>query len=106
MIAFAPLNRIRDPTALDAELVRVRNRLQHPEKRIHVDIDYVTLDDEHHGRRPDIRRARAEGLKRARHQRVDHSREHRPGSTHALGSYPAPALSKSQTHHTASHERH
>ena len=43
-------------------------------------IGYVTPDDEHHGRGPAIRRARAAGLKRAHHERVEHNRKHRPGS--------------------------
>jgi hypothetical protein len=37
-------------------------------------IGYVTPDDEHHGRGPGIRRARAVGLKRARAERIKQNR--------------------------------
>ena len=73
------LTRIRDPLALDAELARVRT--DYNTVRLHAGIGYVTPDDEHHGRGPAIRRARAAGLKRARQQRLEHNRKHRPGSS-------------------------
>ena len=50
------------------------------EKRLHEAIGYVTPDDEHHGRGPRIRRARAAGMKRARKQRIDYNRNHPPES--------------------------
>jgi hypothetical protein len=58
---------IRDPAVLDTELARVRT--EYNTVRLHAGIGYVTPDDEHHGRGPAIRRARAAGLKRA-HQHV------------------------------------
>ena len=73
------LARIGDPGALDAELARVQ--LEYNTVRLHAGIDYVTPDDEHHGRGPAIRRARARGLERARHERIEHNRKHRPGSS-------------------------
>ena len=42
--------------------------------RLHAAIGYVTPDDEHHGRGPGIRRARAAGLKRARAERIKQNR--------------------------------
>jgi transposase InsO family protein len=70
---------IRDPRALDAELARVRT--EYNTVRLHAGIGYVTPADEHNGRGPAIRRARATGLKQARQQRIEHNRTHRPGST-------------------------
>jgi transposase InsO family protein len=73
------LTEIRAPAVLDAELTRVRT--EYNTVRLHAGLNYVTPDDEHHGRGPAIRRARAAGLKRAHEERVKHNREHRPGST-------------------------
>lgn len=73
------LETIRDPGALDAELARVRTEWN--TVRLHAGIGYVTPDDEHHGRGPAIRRARAAGLKRARQERIEHNRKHRPRSS-------------------------
>jgi putative transposase len=73
------LEQIRDPAVLDTELARVRR--DYNMVRLHAGIGYVTPDDEHHGRGPAIRRARAAGLKQARHDRITHNRKHRPGST-------------------------
>ncbi|MDQ3708358.1 MAG: integrase core domain-containing protein [Actinomycetota bacterium] len=70
---------IRDPAVIDAELARVRR--DYNTVRLHAGIGYVTPDDEHHGRGPAIRRARAVGLKQAHQDRVEHNRKHRPGST-------------------------
>ena len=69
------LTEIRDPAALDAELARVRD--EYNTLRLHAAIGYVTPDDEHHGRGPQIRRARAAGLARARAERIKHNRRHR-----------------------------
>jgi putative transposase len=66
------LNGITDPAALDAELHRIRT--EYNTVRLHAAIGYVTPDDEHHGRGPGIRRARAAGLKRARAQRIKQNR--------------------------------
>ena len=73
------LTDIRDPDALDAELARVR--IDYNTVRLHAGIGYVTPADEHHGRGPAIRRARARGLNRARQERIAHNRKHRPGSS-------------------------
>jgi putative transposase len=73
------LTGIRDTAVLDAELGRVRT--EYNTVRLHAGIGYVTPADEHNGRGPAIRRARATGLKQARQQRIEHNRTHRPGST-------------------------
>jgi putative transposase len=70
------LERLDDPAALDAELARVHR--EYNTVRLHAGIGYVTPDDEHHGRGPAIRRARVQGLRRARQQRIDYNRRHRP----------------------------
>jgi putative transposase len=72
------LTGIRHPGALDAELARVRH--DYNTVRLHAGIGYVTPDDEHHGRGPAIRRARTAGLKRARHERIEHNRITAPGA--------------------------
>ena len=66
------LTSITDPAALDAELARVRN--EYNTIRLHASIGYVTPDDEHHGRGPEIRRARAAGMRRARTERIKQNR--------------------------------
>jgi putative transposase len=66
---------IADPGMLDTELARVR--AEYNSVRLHAAIGYVTPDDEHHGRGPQIRRARAAGLARARAQRIKHNRRRR-----------------------------
>ena len=66
------LTGITDPAALDAELHRIRT--EYNTVRLHAAIGYVTPDDEHHGRGPGIRRARAAGLKRARAERIKQNR--------------------------------
>jgi putative transposase len=63
---------IRDPAVLDAELARVRR--EYNTIRLHASIGYVTPDDEHHGRGPRIRRARAAGMRRARTERIKENR--------------------------------
>lgn len=72
------LTQIRHPGVLDAELARVRT--EYNTVRLHAGIGYVTPADEHHGKGPAIRRARAAGMKRAREERIEHNRKHRPGS--------------------------
>jgi putative transposase len=69
------LTAITDPAALDAELARIRT--EYNTVRLHAAIGYVTPDDEHHGRGPGIRRARAAGLKRARAERIKENRSRR-----------------------------
>jgi len=69
---WAHLTEIRDPAALDAELARIRR--EYNTVRLHASIGYVTPDDEHHGRGPQIRRARIAGLKRAHAERIKQNR--------------------------------
>jgi putative transposase len=69
------LANIADPGILDRELARVRR--EYNTVRLHAAIGYVTPDDEHHGRGPTIRRARAAGMARARAQRIKHNRRRR-----------------------------
>ena len=59
---------LRDPADLARELDSVRR--QYNTVRLHAGIGYVTPDDEHSGRGPRIRRARREGLDRARAARI------------------------------------
>jgi putative transposase len=66
------LGEIRDPAALDTELARIRT--EYNTVRLHASIGYVTPEDEHHGRGPTIRRARAAGMRRARAERIKHNR--------------------------------
>ena len=66
------LTTIRDPAVLDTELARVRR--EYNTVRLHASIGYVTPDDEHHGRGPRIRRARAAGMRRARAERIKENR--------------------------------
>ena len=66
------LTSITEPAALDAELARIRG--EYNTTRLHAAIGYVTPDDEHHGRGPAIRRARAAGMRRARAERIKQNR--------------------------------
>jgi len=66
------LGEIRDPAALDTELAR--SRTEYNTVRLHASIGYVTPDDEHHGRGPVIRRARAAGMRQARAERIKQNR--------------------------------
>lgn len=63
---------------LDAELARVRT--EGHAVRLSAAVGWVTPVDEHAGCGPATRRARAAGLKRARPQRLERTRKHRPGS--------------------------
>lgn len=63
---------IGEAAVLDAELDRIRD--EYNTLRLHAAIGYVTPDDEHHGRGPQIRRARAAGMRRARAQRIKENR--------------------------------
>jgi transposase InsO family protein len=69
------LTGLDNPGALDHELARVR-RLYNT-VRLHAAIGYVTPDDEHHGRGPAIRRARAAGMAQARATRIRENRRTR-----------------------------
>lgn len=66
---------IRDPAVLDSELGRVRR--EYNTIRLHAGVGYVTPEDEHHGRGPRIRRARAAGMRRARAERIKENRAQR-----------------------------
>jgi putative transposase len=66
------LSSITDPAALDTELARIRT--EYNTVRLHASIGYVTPDDEHQGRGPQIRRARAAGMRRARAERIKQNR--------------------------------
>jgi putative transposase len=66
------LTEIRDPAALDTELNRIRT--EYNTVRLHAAVGYVTPDDEHHGRGPQIRRARIAGLKQAHTERIKQNR--------------------------------
>ncbi|MDQ3677017.1 MAG: integrase core domain-containing protein [Actinomycetota bacterium] len=69
------LDAITDPAVLRAELAIVR--VEYNTVRLHAGIGYVTPDDEHEGRGPQIRRARRVGLMRARRQRIAYHRQQR-----------------------------
>ena len=64
---------ISDAGALDHELARVR--IEYNTIRLHAAIGYVTPDDEHQGRGPEIRRARIIGMRRAQAERIKHNRK-------------------------------
>jgi transposase InsO family protein len=72
---FPHLEQIRDPVELERELER--QRIHFNTVRLHAGIGYVTPDDEHCGRADAIRKARRDGLVRARAQRVAYHREQR-----------------------------
>ena len=67
------LEQIRDPVELEIELER--QRVHYNTVRLHAGIGYVTPEDEHTGRADAIRKARREGLLRARSERVAYHRE-------------------------------
>ena len=60
----------REQQRLGVGSLAVGDWLEYNTVRLHASIGYVTPDDEHHGRGPAIRRARAAGLKRARAERI------------------------------------
>jgi putative transposase len=66
------LDHISDPGELRSELARVR--VEYNTIRLHAGIGYVTPDDEHQGRGPQIRQARHAGLHRARRARIAYHR--------------------------------
>jgi putative transposase len=69
------LTSVTEAAALDSELARIRT--EYNTVRLHASIGYVTPADEHHGRGPGIRRARAAGLKRVRAERIRQNRASR-----------------------------
>jgi putative transposase len=73
------LDRITDPAVLRAELASVRH--DYNTERLHAGIGYVTPDDEHEGRGPQLRQARRDGLRRARRLRIDYHRAQRQNTT-------------------------
>lgn len=68
------LEAIDDPGMLAAELDRVRH--DYNTVRLHAGIGYVTPDDEHEGRGAQIRKARREGMRKARTDRIAYRRQH------------------------------
>jgi len=66
---------IRDPAELARALDQVRD--DYNGVRLHAAIGYVTPDDEHEGRGPDIRRARRNGMKWAQRRRIAYHRKQR-----------------------------
>ncbi len=73
------LDTIADPAVLRAELEHLRTHYN--TVRLHEAIGYVTPDDEHEGRGPAIRKARIEGLQRAREIRVATRRQNQQNRT-------------------------
>ena len=69
------LDHISDAGELRAELARVR--VEYNTVRLHAGIGYVTPDDEHEGRGPQIRQARRAGLHRSRRARIAYHRSQR-----------------------------
>jgi len=69
------LDHISDANMLRAELARIR--VEYNTIRLHAGIGYVTPDDEHEGRGPQIRQARRAGLHRARRARIAYYRSQR-----------------------------
>ena len=69
------LDLIADAAVLRAELAVVR--VEYNTVRLHAGIGYVTPDDEHEGRGPEIRNARRAGLHRARRARIAYHRKQR-----------------------------
>jgi putative transposase len=68
------LEQIRDPDLLAAQLEAVR--VEYNSVRLHAGIGYVTPDDEHEGRGEQLRKQRAEGMRRARAERIAYRRRH------------------------------
>ena len=68
---------ITDPVVLRAELAIIR--AHYNGVRLHAGIGYVTPNDEHDGRGPEIRKAREAGLEAARLRRLTyHRQQHQP----------------------------
>jgi putative transposase len=70
------LERLADPADLARELEAVREHYNGV--RLHAGIGYVTPNDEHDGRGPQVRHARRQGLARARQQLLDYHRGTHP----------------------------
>lgn len=73
------LTKITDPAVLWHELEA--RRAFYNGVRLHASIGYITPDDEHEARGPAIRRARRDGLDRARQQRLAYHRDRRADPT-------------------------
>jgi putative transposase len=71
-IEWPQLNLPTDPDTLDQELARVRG--EYNTVRLDAAIGYVTPEDEHEGRGPQIRDERDAGLRRARAERIRQNR--------------------------------
>jgi putative transposase len=70
------LSWLTDAADLTHELDAVRHQYNHV--RLHAGVGYVTPDDEHEGRGPQIRAARQIGLARAREERIAYHRDTHP----------------------------
>ena len=70
------LTRLAEAADLGRELDAVRH--QYNTVRLHAGIGYVTPNDEHEGRGPQVRHARRVGLARAREQRIAYHRDTHP----------------------------
>jgi putative transposase len=68
------LETIDDPGVLATELELTR--AEYNGVRLHAGIGYVTPDDEHEGRGHQIRKARREGMRKARADRIAYRRQH------------------------------
>ncbi len=73
------LDHVGDPAVLRTELDHLREHYN--TVRLHEGIGYVTPDDEHSGRGPAIRKAREDGLRRARATRIATRRQNRHNQT-------------------------
>jgi transposase InsO family protein len=62
------LDTITDPAQMRLELAALKDRYN--QVRLHEALGYVTPEDEHHGRGPQLRKARRDGLNAARHNRI------------------------------------
>lgn len=71
--------KIDDPVVLEAELEAVRD--EYNTVRLHAGIGYVTPDDEHQGRGPQIRKERHEGMIAARAARIAYRRKNQKPRT-------------------------
>jgi transposase InsO family protein len=71
------LDTIADPAQMRLELAALKDHYN--QVRLHEAIGYVTPDDEHHGRGPALRKARADGLAQARANRIATRRAQQQG---------------------------
>ncbi|MGI8779603.1 MAG: integrase core domain-containing protein [Solirubrobacteraceae bacterium] len=70
------LERLTDPADLTRELAAAQ--ISYNSVRLHAAIGYITPEDEHSGRGPELRHARRLGLHRARQARITYHRTRTP----------------------------